>query len=101
MSTPSERTRRPAHQPTLFEVPAGPPPETPTPPSGAPPGPPAETPPAAGTCGRPRLRTANRQQIVFRAAPLDALLPQDHPARVVWDYVGALDLSPLYDRIKS
>ncbi len=51
--------------------------------------------------GRPRLRTANRQQIVFRAAPLDALIPHDHPARVVWDYVEGLDLSPLYDRIRS
>ncbi len=51
--------------------------------------------------GRPRLRTANRQQVVFRAAPLDALIPHDHPARVVWDYVEGLDLSPLYDRIKS
>jgi transposase len=51
--------------------------------------------------GRPRLRTANRQQVVFRAAPLDALIPGDHPARVVWDYVEGLDLGPLYDRIKA
>jgi transposase len=51
--------------------------------------------------GRPRLRTANRQQIVFRAAPLDALIPGDHPARVVWDYVGGLALGSLYDRIKA
>ena len=51
--------------------------------------------------GRPRLRTANRQQVVFRAAPLDALIPHDHPARVVWDYVQGLDLSGLYDRIRS
>ena len=51
--------------------------------------------------GRPRLRTANRQQVVFRAAPLDALIPHDHPARVVWDYVVGLDLSSLYDRIRS
>ena len=51
--------------------------------------------------GRPRLRTANRQQVVFRAAPLDALIPHDHPARVVWDYVEGLDISSLYDRIRS
>ena len=25
--------------------------------------------------GRPRLRTANREQVVFRAAPLDDLIP--------------------------
>ena len=51
--------------------------------------------------GRPRLRTANRQQVVFRAAPLDALISHDHPARAVWDYVEGLDLSSLYDRIRS
>ncbi len=86
MSTPSERQRPQAHQPTLFELPADPP---------------AEAPPATETRGRPRLRTANRQQIVFRAAPLDALIPHDHPARIVWDYVEGLDLGPLYDRIKA
>ena len=86
MSTPSERQRPPAHQPTLFELPAGPP---------------AEAPSITETRGRPRLRTANREQIVFRAAPLDALLPQDHPARIVWAYVEGLDLTSLYDRIKS
>ena len=63
--------------------------------------PPAEAKPADPGRGRPRLRTANRQQIVFRAAPLDALIPDDHPARVVWDYVEGLDLDPLYDRIKA
>src|SRR5512135_150307 len=86
MSSPSERKRPPAHQPTLFELPAGPP---------------AAAPPVTETRGRPRLRTANREQIVFRAAPLDALLPHDHPARTVWDYVEGLDLSALYDRIKA
>jgi transposase len=64
-------------------------------------GPHAEAEPADPGRGRPRLRTANRQQIVFRAAPLDALIPGDHPARVVWDYVEGLDLDPLYDRIKA
>jgi len=61
----------------------------------------AEAEPAVRGRGRPRLRTANRQQIVFRAAPLDALISSDHPARVVWDYVLGLDLDPLYDRIKA
>ena len=51
--------------------------------------------------GRPRLRTANRDQIVFRAAALDELIPPDHPARVVWDYTDGLDLSSLYNLIKS
>src|SRR5512135_1515220 len=86
MSTPSERKRPQAHQPTLFESPADPS---------------AETPPATETRGRPRLRMANREQIVFHAAPLDALLPQNHPARIVWAYVEGLDLTSLYDRIQS
>src|SRR4051812_4449176 len=85
MSTPSRRNRTQA-DPMLFDV-AG--------------GPSAEAEPADLGRGRPRLRTANRQQIVFRAAPLDALIPGDHPARVVWDYVEGLDLDPLYDRIKA
>jgi transposase len=47
------------------------------------------------------LRTANRQQIVSRTAALDDLIPSDHPARIVWEFVAGLDLSPLYDSIKS
>src|SRR5512142_1643302 len=86
MCTPSERKRSLDHQPRLFEVPTDQAPQaTPTPTAG----------------GTPRLRTANRERIVFRAAPLDALLPQDHPARTAWQYVEGLDLSPLYDRIKA
>jgi transposase len=63
--------------------------------------PPPEAKPSAPMRGRPRLRTANRDQIVFRAAPLDDLIPDDHPARLVWDYVEGLDLSPVYDRIQA
>src|SRR5687767_14025552 len=85
MSTPSDRNRTQA-APMLFDV-AG--------------GPSTEAEPAALSRGRPRLRTANRQQIVFRDAPLDALIPEDHPARIVWDYVEGLDLGPLYDRIRA
>src|SRR5512146_1538625 len=86
MSTPPDPKRSRVPQAPLFEVPDDllPPPESMTP-----------------AAGRPRLRTANRQQIVFRAAPLDALLPQDHPARIIWAYVEGLDLGPLYVRIKA
>src|SRR5512135_2552598 len=86
MSTPSDRPRSQANQPTFFEVASDQPPE------------PKPAPPA---WGRRRLRTANRAQIVFRAAPLDAIIPQDHPARIVWAYVEGLDLAPLYDRIEA
>jgi transposase len=86
MSTPSHRKRSPVQQATLFALPDDAPPSTR---------------PIPDATGRPRLRTANRQQIVCRAAPLDALLPQDHPARIIWDYAEGLDLSPLYRRIKA
>src|SRR4051794_10526541 len=86
MTTRSDRKGPLDDQPTFFELTGG---SSPVPQ------------PAAPASGRPRVRTANRQQVVFRAGPLDALIPQDHPARIVWDYVDGLDLAPLYDRIKS
>ena len=88
MSTPSDRQPSRPEQPPLFETPADD--HTPTPPA---------EPPVL--YGRPRLRTANRDQIVFRAAALDEIIPPDHPARVVWDYTDGLDLSSLYNLIKS
>jgi transposase len=83
MSTPKRRPPAP-EQPTLFGVPA--------------PEPSAADVPGAGS---PRLRRVNRQQVVFRAGPLDALIPDDHPARTVWAYVEGLDLAPLYARIRA
>jgi hypothetical protein len=85
MSTPSDQKRSRVQQPTRFELPDDPPPCPPT--------------PAAIT--RPRLRTAPREQIVVRAAPLDDLLPQDPPARIGWDSVEGLDLGPSLRRITS
>lgn len=55
-------------------------------------------PPGKGT---PRLRCANRRQVVFRAAALDDLLPDDHPARLIWQYVGGLDFGPIHEQIRS
>src|SRR5512147_3163148 len=88
MSTPTDRKPSQTRQPTLFKLPAEPP---------------HEGTPATTSRGRPRLRTANREQIVFRAAPLEALLPHDHPARTrtVWDSVEGLDLAALYDCIRA
>jgi transposase len=88
MNTPNDPDPPRADPPRLFETPAGdvPPPQPARPPV---------------TFGRPRLRTANRHQVVFRAAALDELIPPDHPARTVWEYVEGLDLSPLYQAIKA
>ena len=62
---------------------------------------PSPPPPEPAPLGPPRLRQADRQQVVMRTASLDSLLPDDHRARVVWEYVQGLDLAPLYASIRS
>jgi transposase len=51
--------------------------------------------------GVKRMRCAVRNQIEFQQCSLDELLPEDHEARVVWEYVCGLDLSPLVERIQA
>jgi len=55
---------------------------------------------AAPTGAPPRLRSADRQRIL-PPMTLDQLIESDHPARAVWRFVEGLDLSLLYDRIRS
>jgi transposase len=63
---------------------------------------PTVTPPSApGEAGRPRLREVNRAQLEWRPVDLDSLLPDEHRARIVWDYVLGLDLTPLYRGIQA
>jgi len=86
MTTPHDPKPIRDQQATLFDLPAEPEVEI-----GAVPLPP----------GTPRLRRAERHQVVFRSTTLDALLAHDHDARVIWAYVEALDLQPLYHAIGS
>lgn len=51
--------------------------------------------------GVPRLVVPNRAQIELRAVDLESLLPPDHAARAVWEFVESLDLSPLYAKVHS
>jgi hypothetical protein len=51
--------------------------------------------------GRPRLKRANRQQMQWQPIDLDSLLGEDHPARMIWEFVEQLDLSALYDEIQA
>jgi len=51
--------------------------------------------------GAPRVRVPDRFQMRMEMSSLDALLPPDHQARVVWEYVEGLDLSGLYDCIRA
>src|SRR3990172_7122798 len=49
----------------------------------------------------PRLQRPNREQVELRPVDLESLLPADHRARVVWEFVEGLDLAPLYAEIKA
>jgi transposase len=51
--------------------------------------------------GKPRLETADRQQVSMRWAALDDLLPEEHRARVVWEMVEGYDLSRFYARVAA
>jgi transposase len=51
--------------------------------------------------GEPRLRIPVRDQVEFRSASLDELLPSDHEARVVWEAVCRLDLEPWLKEVKA
>jgi len=51
--------------------------------------------------GAARVIRADRSQTRWDFIDLDGLLPSDHRARIVWSFVESLDLSRLYDSIKS
>jgi len=84
---PNQQPQRGASQATLFDLP-----EIDSPTS-------APAKPVGG--GIPRLRRANRLQVVVRSIALDQMLPEDHQARVVWEYVEGLDFTPVYEHIQA
>jgi len=49
----------------------------------------------------PRVLRANRAQLELRPTDLESLLSEDHRARAVWEFVEGLDLTALYERIRS
>jgi transposase len=49
----------------------------------------------------PRLKCANREQIRLVPMDLESSLPEEHSARLIWDFVEHLDLSPLYGQIRA
>lgn len=51
--------------------------------------------------GAPRLVLPNRAQMELRPVDLESLLPPDHAARAVWEFVESLDVSPLYAEVQS
>src|ERR1700681_3984410 len=48
-----------------------------------------------------RVVRPDRSQTRWDYIDLEALLPSDHRARIVWSFVESLDLSELYASIKS
>jgi transposase len=51
--------------------------------------------------GAPRLLVPNRAQMELRPVDLESLLPADHAARAVWEFVESLDVNPLYAEVQS
>jgi transposase len=51
--------------------------------------------------GQARVRRAERDQVEMQMASLNSLLPENHRAWWVWEYVEGLDLSVLYGQIRS
>ncbi len=50
---------------------------------------------------RVRVQRPQRDQMQWRDASLDQLIPKDHRVRAVWAYVDSLDLKPLYRKIQA
>src|SRR5438445_702948 len=58
-------------------------------------------PPGETGSAEPRVQRPNRMQLELRPVDLEGLLPADHRARLVWEFVEGLDLGPLYVQIKA
>jgi transposase len=55
----------------------------------------------SGVDARPLMKTIDRAQMWFRSVEVDRLLEADHPARLLWETIGGLDLSGYYQGIQS
>jgi transposase len=49
----------------------------------------------------PRLKRVNRQQFVLRTVDVENLIPSEHPARAIWEFVGRLNLDRFRDQVRS
>lgn len=56
---------------------------------------------APATKSAPRLRCANRRQLLLRPVDLDATISADHQARTLWRFVEQLDLSRFLEPIEA
>lgn len=49
----------------------------------------------------PRVLRPNRSQLELRPSDLESLIAEDHRVRAIWAFVEGLELSPLYEEIRS
>jgi len=55
----------------------------------------------ASTEAVPRMKSPDRSQVDPNPKRIDDLIPPDHKARLIWELVEGMDLSPLYAEIKA
>ena len=53
------------------------------------------------TAGTPRVQRPDRSQVDPNPKSIDELISENHPARLVWELVQDLDMSPLNENIKA
>lgn len=51
--------------------------------------------------GTPRYEVINREQLLWRHVDVERLIGAEHPARVVWEFVGKLDLRGYEEEVRA
>jgi transposase len=55
----------------------------------------------AGADRKRRLKAVDRQQMLLRTIDVDRLIPDDDPARAIWEFVGNLNLDRFIEKVQS
>jgi transposase len=50
---------------------------------------------------KPKIRVVDRKQVLIRCVDVEQSIPEDHPARAIWEFVEQMDLKVFYERIES